>query len=82
MVIALYSTSHELFDIVPYLFDFQNIRKFPRYILKSVTDCLESLHVSQSLSQKAFRWAEVLEEKNKSRLGASLIHLRILIVAL
>jgi len=27
----------------------------------------------QSLSQKAFRWAELLEEKNKPRLGAPLI---------
>jgi len=38
--------------------------------------------VPQSLSQKAFRWAELLEKKNKPRLGAPLIYLRILIIAL
>jgi len=82
VAIALYSTSQELFYIVPYFFDFQDIREFPRYTLKPVTDCLESLQVSQSLSQKALRWAELLDEKNKPRLGTPLIYFRILIVAL
>jgi len=31
--------------------------------------------------RKAFRWAELLEDKNKPILGAPLIYLRILIVA-
>jgi len=70
VAIALYSTTQELFDIVPCFFDFQDIREFLRYTLKSVTDCLESLQMPQSLSQKALRWAELLDEKNKSRLGA------------
>jgi len=82
VVIALYSASQELFDIVPCFFDFQDIREFPRYTLKSVTDCLESLQVPQSLSEKVFRWAKLLEEKNKPRVGAPLIYLRILISAL
>jgi len=82
VAIALYSASQKLFDIVPCFFDFQDIRKFPRYTLKSITDYLESLHVPQSQSQKAFRWAKLLEEKNKPRLRAPLIYLRILIVAL
>ena len=82
MVIALYSASRELFDIVPYLFDFQDMREFPRYTLKPFTDCLESLQVPQSLLEKAFKWAKVLEEKNKPRLGAPLIYMRILIIAL
>jgi len=38
--------------------------------------------VSQLLSQKALRWAELLEEKNKPRLGTSLIYFRILITVL
>jgi len=79
VVIALYSTSQELYDIVLCFFDFQDMREFPRYTLKPVTDCFESLQVPQSLSQKAFRGVEVLEEKNKPRLGAPLIYLRILI---
>jgi len=82
VAIALYSASQELFDIVPCFFDFQDIREFPRYTLKPVTDCLESLQVPQSLSQKALRWAELLDEKNKPRLGAPLIYFKILIVAL
>jgi len=82
VAIALYSASQELFDIVPYFFDFQDIREFPIYTLKLVTDCLESLQVPQSLSQKALRWAELLDEKNKPRLGALLIYFRILIAAL
>jgi len=82
VIIALYSVSQELFDIIPCFFDFQDIRKFPRYTLKPVIDCLESLHVPQSLSQKAFRWTKLLEGKNKARLGAPLIYMRILIVAL
>ena len=57
-------------------------REFPRCTLKSVTDCLELLQVPQSLSQKAMRWVELLEEKNKPRLGAPLIYLKILIAAL
>ena len=77
VAIAMYSASQELFDIVPRFFDFQDMREFPRYTLKPVTDCLESLQVPQSLSQKALRWAEVLEEINKPRLGAPLIYLRI-----
>jgi len=55
VVIALYSASQELFDIMPCLFDFQDMREFPRYTLKPVIDFLESLQVPQSLSQKAFR---------------------------
>jgi len=66
VAIALYSGSEELFDTIPYFFDFQDIRKFPRYTLDPVTDCLESLQVPQSLSQKAFRLTEQLKEKNKS----------------
>jgi len=56
--------------------------EFPRYTLKPVTGCLESLQISQSLSQKAFRWTKLLEKKNKSILGAPLIYLRILLAAL
>jgi len=70
VAIALYLALQELFDIVPCFFDFQDIREFSRYTLKPVTDCLESLQVPQSLSQKALRWSELLDEKNKSRLGA------------
>jgi len=81
VVIVLYSASQKLFDIVPCFFDFHDIMEFPRYTLKPVTDCLESLHVLHSLSQKAFKWEKLLQEKNKSRLGAPLIYLRILIVA-
>jgi len=80
MVISLYSTSQELFDIVPFFFDFQDMREFPRYTLKPVTDCLETLQVPQSLSQKAFKRVEMLEEKNKPRLEAPLIYLRIQIL--
>jgi len=61
----MYSVSQELFDIVTCFFDFQDMREFPRYTLKPVIDCLESLQVSQSLSQKIFRWTE---EKNRTRL--------------
>ena len=82
MVIALYSASHKLFDIVPIFFDFQDIREFSRYVLKSITNCLESLHVPQSLSQKDFIWTELLKDKNKPGLGTPLIYLRILIAAL
>jgi len=38
--------------------------------------------VPQSLSQKALRQAELLDEKNKPRLGAPLIYFRILIATL
>jgi len=41
------------------------MREFSRYTLKLVIDSLESQHLLQSLSQKAFRCVEVLEEKNK-----------------
>jgi len=82
VVILLHSASQELFNIIPCFFDFQDIRKFSKYTLKPITDCLESLHVPQSLSQKAFRWAKLLQEKNKPRLGATLTYFRILIVAL
>jgi len=82
VAIALYLASQELFDIVPCFFDLQAITEFLRYTLKLVTDCLESLQVHQSLSQKTFRWAELLEKKNKTRLGAPLIYLSILIAAL
>jgi len=54
MAIALYLASQELFDIVPCFFDFQDMREFSRYTLKPVADCLESLQVPQSLSQKDF----------------------------
>jgi len=37
--------------------------------------------VAQSLSQKALRLAELLDEKNKPRLGAHLIYFKILNVA-
>jgi len=55
VAIALYSASHELFDVVPWFFDFHDIRESPRYTLKPIIDCLESLHVPQSLSQKTFK---------------------------
>ena len=59
------------------------MREFPTYTLKPDTDCLESLQVPLSQSQKAFRWTEVVEEeKNRPKLGAPLIYLRILIAAL
>jgi len=79
---ALYLASQEIFDIVHCFFDFRDIREFSKYTLKPITDCLRSLQVPQSLSQKAFRWAELPEEKNRLRLGAPLIYLRILIATL
>jgi len=82
VVIVLYLASQQLFDVVPCFFDFRYIRGFPRYTLKPVTNCLESLYVPQSLSQKAFRWTKLLEEKNKPKLRAPLIYLIILIAAL
>jgi len=41
----LYSTSQELFDIVPCSFDFQDIRKFPRYTLKVLIPCKTLIHL-------------------------------------
>jgi len=52
---VMYSTSHELFDIVSYFFDLKDIREFSRYTLKSVTDYLKSLQMAQSLSQKTYK---------------------------
>jgi len=48
VTIALYSASQELLDIVSCFFDFQDMREFPRYTLKPVTDCLESLQVVEA----------------------------------
>jgi len=54
VVIAFYLASQELFGIVPYIFHFQDIREFPRYTLKSVTHCLESLQVPPITITKGF----------------------------
>ena len=58
VVIALYSASKELLEMVCCFFDFQEIRDSPGYMEKPVTNFLVSRKVAQSESLYAFNWIE------------------------